>query len=138
MASPAVLANNAVITINSVDLSADLNQVSLNMTQGEIDTSTFGASGWKEFILSIAEATMDITGFFDKASAKNDATIFAMMGAPTTSVACGLKIPNSSTGSVNYTFNAWAKSYKVDGKVNDAAKMTAQLRITGAITRAVL
>lgn len=138
MASPAVLANNTIVNINVIDVSGDLNSVTLNITTGTIDASVFGITGWKEFITSISEWGLSIAGFFDKASAKIDATMFALFGAPLTPTAVFVDIPNSNTGSIKYSGNAWGTSYKSDGKVNDAWRMSGDLKGTSTLTRAVL
>lgn len=136
--SPAVLANNTYFVWNSVNLSGDLSQATLSMNNGEIDTSVFGITGWREYITSISDATLDVVGFHNKASNKTDSLFFAELGAPTVSRAWELDVPNSSVGSVRYTGQAWLKSYKVDSKVNDAVRANTSIRVTGAITRAVI
>lgn len=139
MSSPAVLANNTLVKIAGADVSADMNQVKLAATQGEIDTSTFGASGWKDFIVSIGEYTLDYTGFFNKASGASDAVVFGLFGAPASSSTWEVDVPNSSTGSIKYSGNGWGKSFSpFESKVNDAIKMAASLRGTGALVRAVI
>lgn len=139
MTSPAVLANNVQIILGTTDVSGDLNQVRLNYNQSEIDTSVFGVTGWKEFIPSISDATIDYTGFFNKTTGQSDALIAAMFGAPAASTAFSLRMPAGGTGSsanAVYSGNCWARTKVVDAKVNDAIKMTASFRVTGAVTRA--
>jgi predicted secreted protein len=138
MSSPAVLANNVLIKIGGTDLSADMNQADLSMSQGTIDTSTFGASGWMEFITSISQWAVAITGFFNKATAKTDAVLYAMFGAPGSATTFEIDVPNSSAGSVKYTGNVWAKDYKPGNKINDASRFSGSLQGTGALTRAVI
>lgn len=136
--SPAVLANNVTFKWASVDLSGDLNQVKLNFNQGEIDASVFTITGWKQFITSISDFTFDVTGFFDKTAGMDDATLFGQFGAPLVSSPFEFDIPNSSSGSVKYTGNAWAKTYAIDAKVNDAIRLTSSFRGTNAPIRATI
>lgn len=136
--SPAVLANNTHILVGGTDLSNDLNQVAITFTQREIETTTFGTTGAASYIVSVTDTTFDLTGFFNKATGKSDQTFFNQLFAPGASVAVEADVPNNSTGSIKYTAQAWLKTYKPDAKVNDAVKITANFRVTDAVTRAVI
>ena len=140
MSSPAVLGVNSVFYYNGVDLSGDGNQIRLSITQGNIDTTTFGASGWMEFIPTISQGEITFAGFFDKASGMEDAIIFAELGATSVSTAKAwyIELPNASANSIKYSGNCWSLRYELDAKPLTAITFTSTLKPTGAITRAVL
>lgn len=140
MSSPAVLGVNSVFNYNSVDLSGDGNQIRLSMTQGNIDTTVFGTSGWMQFIPTISQGEITFAGFFDKASGMEDAILFAELGATSTSTAKAffIEVPNSSSNSIKYSGNAWVTRYELDAKPLTAITFTATLKPTSTIVRAVL
>lgn len=140
MASPAVLGVNSVFNYNGVDISGDGNQIRLSMTQGNIDTTTFGASGWMQFIPTISQAEITFAGFFDKAAGMEDALFFAELGATSTSTAKAwfIELPNASSNSIKYSGNCWALRYEMDAKPLTAITFTATLKPTSTVVRAVL
>ena len=124
--------------MNLTDFSADLGQITVTYNQGEIETSTFTASGYRCYIPSITDVMLDIVGFYNKVASGLTSQIHSMLGAPAASTAWEVDVPDSNVGSQRYTGQCWAKSMKIDLKVNDAARMSGSLRVTDTVTRATI
>jgi hypothetical protein len=137
-ASPAVISNNAGVIIDSTDFSSDLGQVTLTYNLGEIDTSTFTATGYRQYITTMTDVMLDIVGFYNKVASGLTSKIHTILNAPSAPTAWEVDLPSTSVGSQRYTGSGWAKSMKLDGKVNDACRMSASIRVTGTVVRATI
>lgn len=133
-----ILAARTKTVIDSTDFSGDFNQVKINFAQSEIDVTTFGTTGWAKHITGISTASIDYTGFGQAAGHTLDSKLFSLLGAPSTSTAWEVDVPNSGVGDIRYTGQSFLKSYNVDMKPVDAYKLTASLSVTGAVTRATI
>jgi hypothetical protein len=101
----------------------------------EIDVTDF-ASVAAEFLPGLPDyGEMTFSGFYDYSDAGQ-----TIVRADAFDVNAGTKAWSIAfvTQSMQFTFNAWVKSYVPDaGGPNEAYKFTATLRITGAVATAV-
>lgn len=114
------------------DLSSYLNDVSMPRDIETAETTTFGVSGSaKTYITGLSDATISISGLFD---ATADGYLAGVVGqAATLSFEYG---PTGSTGGmIKYTGECILTSYEVSASVGDSVQASADLQVTGAVTR---
>jgi predicted secreted protein len=112
------------------DISNTLTDVSFPQTVETAETTSFGSSA-KTYIVGLSDSTVSVSGNFD---ATVDAHLAGILGqAATVSFEYG---PEGSTaGQVKYTGEAILTSYEKSGAVGDVVTYSAELQVTGAITR---
>lgn len=124
--------NNPKITINSVDLTDRIAQVSLDMSFAEVETTAFGNTA-RTRVAGLGDHSFSASFHQDFASSEVEATIYPLLGT-TTEVT--VKAVNVTTATDNplYTFtvlvNAWAP---VSGAVGDLLTADVTWPVSGAI-----
>jgi len=124
------------ITINTVDLSDHLKDVSLTYEADEIETTSSGDTS-KEFIAGLKSWKVDATLQQDYAASEVDATLFPLVGAAPFAVI--LKPTSAATAATNpkFTGNCILTSYPpMSGAVGELATVKITMRGSGALTRA--
>ena len=108
--------SKASITINSVDLSAYSDNLSLDITPETADTTGFGST-WRTHLPGL---------------------IASLMAAAGPEVAVVDKPGGSGTGQRNNAFNAIVSGYNETSTVDDKVTWSAELTVTGAVTMTTL
>jgi len=115
-----------------VDYSPYLNSISFPRSVATADTTTFAVSGSaKTYIVGLSDATISLSGLFDAAA---DATLAGVLGFAT-ALNFEYGPAGSTTGLVKYTGTCLMTSYQTQAAVGDAVQASADLQVTGAITR---
>lgn len=127
---------NAVVKINSVDYSANVNQIELSLTADEVDTTSFSASGWRTVTGGLKSGSVTVSFHNDYAAAGLDSTLYSLFNTAATFVV----LPNGTaagTSNPGYSFTALVNNLQpVSGSVGDLAVQNLTLPITGEVTRA--
>ena len=126
---------NAQVILNSVDLSNRVDQVTIEYTVAEVDTTTFGNTA-KRRVGGLQDNKITLEFQQDFAAAEVDATINPLIGTLTS---FNIKPINSATTTINpaYTGNVLITDYKpLDAKVGDLSKLAVTWPVDGLITRA--
>ena len=112
------------------DLSSYINEASMPREIETAETTTFGSSA-KSYITGLTDATISISGLFH---ATADGYLAGVVGqSATLSFEYG---PLGSTGGmVKYSGECILTSYEVSSPVGDVVTFSADLQVTGAITR---
>ena len=112
------------------DLSSYINEASMPRDIETAETTAFGSSA-KSYITGLTDATISISGMFDSVA---DGYVAGALGqAATLSFEYG---PLGSTASmIKYTGEAILTSYELSSSVGDVVTFSADLQVTGAITR---
>lgn len=107
---------DATVFTGGLDLSSNLNTVTLEMTVDELDATTFGQD-WRVRKPGLRSVSMSHQGFLDYADP--DATLFADLATERVFTAS----PTGADGAVAYSFNARGFQYQALGdQVGDMAK----------------
>lgn len=128
--------SKASITINSVDLSAYSDNLSLDITPETADTTGFGST-WRTHLPGLIGATLSVSGSYDPtastgpAAAINDA-ITAQNSAGYVAVVD--KPGGTATGQRTNSFNAIISGYNETSAVDEKVTWSAELTVTGAVT----
>lgn len=113
---------DAVITVNSVDLSDHFSSVEIEQEADDVEFTSFGA-GFKEYGQGLKDATITVSAFQDFDAAKVDATLYPLFASGGT-FPVTVKATNSAVGTTNplYTLTARLFSYSpLSGDVGDAS-----------------
>lgn len=112
------------------DLSAYLDDVSMPRSIETAETTTFGSSA-KTYITGLTDATISISGKFDSTA---DGYLAGVVGAAAL-LDWEYGPEGSTAGKVKYSGTAILTSYEIGATVGDAVTASAELQISGAITR---
>ena len=127
---------DASVTINSVDLSDHVRQVSLSLTAEELDTTAMSATGYRTRAGGLKDGSLTLEFNQDFASSEIDATFNGIIG---TVVAFVVKPTSGSVSSTNpsYSGNVLITEYMpLANAVGDLATVSMTFPTSGAVTRA--
>ena len=113
------------------DISNVLNSVSFPRETEILETTSFGSS-FRTYVVGFQNATISIEGTYD---ATVDAHLAGVLGQDAT-LSFEYGPEGSTTGNVKYTGEAYLTSYETSGGVGDVVTFSAELQVSGAVTRA--
>jgi predicted esterase YcpF (UPF0227 family) len=118
--------------VGAVDITSELNTVSMSTSWETIDVSTLG-DGNKLYLIGQEDATVSLGGWWSAGA--NDAA--AVVEGIDNSAVTPLKMypEGKGTGKKMYSMNAWLTSRDIDaGGPNEAVAFSAEFQRTGATT----
>lgn len=127
---------NAYVSINAVNLSAFVRQVTLNWRAEQQDDTAMGDTA-RSRLPGLLDWDFDVEFFQDYAAAAVDATLFSLVGAAP--IAVEIRGDGAAVGATNpkYTGNAVLESYQpVGGAVGDNQMAPTRFLGVGTLTRA--
>jgi len=125
---------NSYVSVDAVDLSGFCDSVSMTWGPEMADTSTLGNDG-KTYIPGQRDATLSLSGRFDStASTGPDAVLGAEVQAEA-SVAFEFGPEGSGSGAIKFSGSCFVSSYAVSAPVGDVVAFTAELQVTGDVTK---
>ena len=130
------VATDVTVTLNGTAITTNLNSVELNISSDEIDTTTFGTSGWKTVVGGLKSGTLRLDFMQDFAAGAIDALLYPLINTVGTFV---IKPAGTVTSATNpaYTALALINNYiPFSSSVGDLASFSVTLPTTGEITRA--
>ncbi len=112
------------------DISTYVNNVDFPETADVSETTTLGADN-KTYIAGLKDATISIAGLWD---ATADAIFGAVVGQSAT-LSYEYSPEGTASGKIKYTGEAILTSYAISSPVGDAVGYSADLQVSGAVTR---
>jgi hypothetical protein len=131
-----IVLTDAKVTINSVNLSDHINNITLETKDDIIETSAFGSTA-KTRVAGLADNQVTLDFHQDFAAANVEATIYPLIGQTTTIV---VQPTSAAVGATNptYTFSAVIVDWTpLKGQIGQLATASVTWPITGTITKAV-
>jgi hypothetical protein len=128
-------ATDLEVTIDTVDFSASLAAVTLDISKEQLETTAFGDAA-RTYIAGLQDASVTLSFHQDFAASAVDATLHAALG---TEVAIVVKPTSDAVGAGNpsYSFNALVTQIvPFSSNVGDLATQDVSFPISGAIARA--
>ena len=128
-------ATDLEVTIDTVDFSASLAAVTLDISKEQLETTAFGDAA-RTYIAGLQDATVTFSFHQDFAASAVDATLHAALG---TEVAIVVKPTSDAVGAGNpsYSFNALVTQIvPFSSNVGDLATQDVFFPVSGGITRA--
>jgi hypothetical protein len=127
---------NAVVKINSVDYSANVNQVEIAVTADEVDTTAFSSTGWRTVTGGLKSGSVTLSFHNDFAAGALDGALWPLFNTLATVVV----LPNGTTAGTSnpsYTFTALVNNLTpISGSVGDLATQNLTWPVSSEITRA--
>jgi hypothetical protein len=109
---------NPTVWVDLADMSNDSNEVNINATAAQLDSTNFATSGWQTSIGGLRSATLDLKGFFDAGTADlPDNLLFGEIG--TSGVPVTVAPQGATVGNIAYFATFMQPTYKPGGKVGD-------------------
>lgn len=127
--------NDASVTINSIDLSDHIAQVTLSRSATEVDITAFGSTA-KKVTGGLKETSITLSFHQDYAASEVEATIYPLIGTVTTVV---VKPTSSAVGATNpsYTLECLVTEWSpVAGQVGNLSTVDVTWPGNGDITKA--
>lgn len=120
-----------------VDLSSYLDDVGFPQSIDTGETTTFGvAGGSKTYIVGLNDRTISLSGKWDATLDAHFAAVIAAQAAGTQASASFEFGPaGSAQGAVKYSGEALVTSFEVSNPVADVVTFSAELQVTGQVTR---
>ena len=112
------------------DISSFVNNVDFPETAEVSETTTLGADN-KTYIAGLKDATISLAGLWD---ATADAIFGAVVGQSAT-LSYEYSPEGTASGKIKYTGEAILTSYSISSPVGDAVGYSADLQVSGAVTR---
>ena len=133
---PKLVLTNAVVRINAVDYSTNVNQVEIATTSDEVDTTSFSATGWRTVTGGLKSGSVTLSFHNDFAAGALDGALWPLFNTLATVVV----LPNGTTAGTSnpsYTFTALVNNLTpISGSVGDLATQNLTWPISGEVTRA--
>jgi hypothetical protein len=133
----ALVFTDADVTINSIDLSSQVRNITLNYAVELLDASAMGVGQSRDRVTGLLDWNMSIEFLQDFAAGSVDATLFPLVGAA--AFACAIRPTSAVVSATNPEFqgNAFLESYPpLSGGVAELAVVTANFQGSGVLTRA--
>jgi hypothetical protein len=131
-----IVLTDAKVTINSVNLSDHINNITLETKDDIIETTAFGGTA-KTRVAGLADNQVTLDFHQDFAAANVEATIYPLLGQTTTIVVQPTSAVVSATNPT-YTFSAVIVDWTpLKAGVGQLATASVTFPITGTITKAV-
>lgn len=130
-----IVLNNPYITINSVDLTSRIAQVSLDMSFDEIETTAFGDSA-RTRVAGLGDHSFSASFHQTFSTSGVEQTIYPLLGTTTQVV---VKAVNTTTTTTNptYTFNVLVTEWSpIAGAVGELLTADVTWPVSGGITKA--
>ena len=112
------------------DISSFVNNVDFPETADVSETTTLGADN-KTYIARLKDATISLAGLWD---ATADAIFGAVVGQSAT-LSYEYSPEGTASGKIKYTGEAILTSYAISSPVGEAVGYSADLQVSGAVTR---
>lgn len=139
---PKFFAHGTTVEFNSVEIGG-IQTISLpSQTKGEVETTAHDSNNVREFIAGLRDSgTVTLEMRQDPDDAGQDELRSNYDASGNTLVTVVITLPSSATasGTATYTFDAYVQELGGDlpGDTEEAASLTATLRVSGAVTKAV-
>lgn len=125
---------NSALTLDGVDLSEFLDSVSHTWGADMAETSGLGDSA-KSYIPGQRDATLSLSGRFDSTAATGPDAVLGAEVQSDTAVVFAYGPEGSGSGDVRFTGSCYVASYVVSSPVGDVVAFTAELQVTGPVTK---
>lgn len=111
--------DDATIWVAGYDFTTDLNQITLNISAEELDSTTFGAGGFRSRVGGLRSVDAQLAGFWQSTP---DSEAFTNLGGTTDRVVT--VAPDSAETTPAYLFQAKQFTYEAFGSVGDLTPFT--------------
>ena len=126
---------NAVVKINSVDYSTNVNQIEIAVTSDEVDTTAFSSTGWRTVTGGLKSGSVTLSFHNDFAAAAIDSVLWSALNT----IATVVVIPNGtaiSSSNPSYQFTALVNNVTpISASIGDLVVQNLTWPISGEVVR---
>jgi len=138
MATTPLVYTDAFFSLDGTDLSDDVMTVSISSSSDDVEITSMGSAGWREFTNGLKQATVTVQFIQDFAASGVDSILFPLLGGDAAEVVIRPTAAVAGSGNPEFTGSSiLIDSSPVDATVGDLAEVSATFRVTGVITRGV-
>lgn len=113
---------DATIWVAGYDFTGDSNQLSLNLSTDELDSTTFGSGGYRSRIAGLRNTQMQVGGFWQSDTTDAvDPQVFPNLGSADRVVTLA---PDTDEGTAAYMFQAIKLGYNMFGEIGTVTPFT--------------
>jgi hypothetical protein len=123
----------AYLMVNTKDISAFCDSISMSVSVATGDTTTFG-SAWASALAGIASGSFSVSGKYDPTATSGPADVFENCITGGVAVAVVHRPGGTGTPQRNNACNAIVTGYSESSPVGDIVTFSAELQMTGALT----
>jgi hypothetical protein len=127
---------NPKVTIAGVDMSQYVTQCAFDVEADDLETTTFGSSGWRTYIAGLKKGEIKITFNDDFATTTVDDRLWSWFGTVQTFNVKATTAANSATNPEYQMSVLVTKMTPLAGKVGELANQDVTWPVTGVVTRA--
>ena len=130
-----LLLTDAKVVINSINLSDHITNVSLDIKDDVLDTTSFGSTA-KTRVTGLADNSVTLDFINDFASASVEATLYPLLGTVVAVTVAPTSGADVITSNPTYSFNALVSDWSpLKGAVGQLSTASVTWSISGAITK---
>ena len=130
-----LLLTDAKVVINSINLSDHITNVSLDIKDDVLDTTSFGSTA-KTRVTGLADNSVTLDFINDFASASVEATLYPLLGTVVAVTVAPTSGADVITSNPTYSFNALISDWSpIKGAVGQLSTASVTWNISGAITK---
>lgn len=135
MATSAIAGFAARVSIStnngtSFTMIGEARDATLNISQNEIDATSFDSAGWSEFIPGLKEWTVDIEALYVENNAGQSALYDALVNGDKVQIRL---LPQNGTGNTGYEGDAFVTSWEINPTPDDVVAVSVSFRGTGVL-----
>lgn len=135
MATSAIAGFAAKVSIStdngtSFKIIGEARDATLNISQNEIEATSFDSAGWSEYIPGLKEWTVDIEALYVVNNIGQEALYDALVDGDIIQVRL---LPKTGTGNTGYEGDAFITSWEINPTPDDAIAVSVSLRGTGLL-----
>ena len=117
---------NTVVLIDGNDFSTYFNEVTAALSVETAETTTFGNSGAKSYVVGLKDATATLSGFFEGSATGTDQALSAAIGSGTPLITIGVEGGTAGLGTMSLV--GIETSYEVSAPVADVVSVSAEMQ----------
>ena len=135
MATAAIAGFNARVSVSTdggttFKLIGEARDATLNISQNEIEATSFDSGGWSEYIPGLKEWTVDIEALYIPTNDGQDALYDGLVAGSKVQVKL---LPKTGTGNTGYKGDAFVTSWEINPTPDDAVAVSISFRGTGVL-----
>jgi predicted secreted protein len=135
MATSAIAGFNARVSISvdggtSYQLIGEARDATLNISQNEIEATSFDSVGWSEYIPGLKEWSVDIEALYIPTNVAQENLFEALVDGTTLKIKL---LPKTGVGNTGYQGSVFITSWEINPTPDDAVAVAVSFRGTGEL-----
>lgn len=126
--------HNAFLSVDGVELSAFLNEVTWPNDRDVAESSTFGQAA-KTYVAGLSDSTIDLGGIWDDTAVSGPDVVLPPLLADDAPVEVIFGPAGDAVGKRRFTAQAILTSYETTAPIGDVVAFSASFQVTGPVTR---